>query len=225
MNAKRLLQHLLVVILLLPSPSVLMAVEEDDLCEPFLDGKVDASLLSSMLSAAESGHLYRIDQDSSRMGFCVDSQLSRVEGSFRDFRGGLAIDSGRTGDGQAMVVIRTDSVDTDAAFIKKLLKGDSFFDVENNPEILFISTGFEWTSSTTAKLKGDITLRGITRSVVFDVTLSELKQAMVTSLEDRIMVKATTTLNRADFGMTSLSSLVSDNVRLCMSVEATRYKS
>jgi polyisoprenoid-binding protein YceI len=223
MNAIKLIQRLLLAVLLLQAPAVLMATE-GELCEPFLDGKVDPSLLSTMLSAAENGHLYRIDRNSSRIGFCVDSQLKRVEGSFHDFRGGLTLDSGTTSNGQAMIVIRTDSVDTDAAFIKKILKGDSFFDVENNPEILFISTGFEWTSDTTAILKGDITLRGVTRSMAFDVTLTEMGSAN-SGDEKKIMVKATTTLNRADFGMTSLTSMVSDNVQLCMSVEAIRYKS
>jgi len=60
--------------------------------------------------------------------------------------------------------------------------------------------------------------------VVFDVALTEKSQAN-TGEEKRIVVKATTTLNRSDFGMTSLNSLVSDNVRLCLSVEATRYQS
>ncbi|MDH3561024.1 MAG: YceI family protein [Gammaproteobacteria bacterium] len=224
MNAIKLFRRLLLAVLLLQAPAMLMAAE-DDLCEAFLDGKVDASLLSTMLSAAENGHLYRIDQDSSRVGFCVDSQLSRVEGSFRDFRGGLALDSKDIDNGQAMIVIRTASVDTDAAFIKQLLKGDSFFDVDRNPEILFVSTGFEWISPTEAKLQGDITLRGVTRSVVFDVTLTDKSPANNAGAEDKILVKATTTLNRTDFGMTSLTSLVSNNVRLCMSVEATRYKS
>jgi polyisoprenoid-binding protein YceI len=224
MNAMKLFQRLALAVLLLQTPAVLSAAEDYDLCEPFLDGKVDATLLSTMLSAAENGHLYRIDQDSSRVGFCVDSQLSRIEGSFSNFQGGLAIDSGTTSKGQAMVVIRTDSVYTDTAFIRQLLKGDSFFDVENNPEILFVSTGFEWTSATTARLIGDITVRGVTRSVVFDVTLTEKSQANAGE-DKRIIVKATTTLNRSDFGMTSLNSLVSDNVRLCLSVEATRYHS
>ncbi len=224
MNAIRLLRRLALAMFLLQGSAALVAAEEEDLCEPFLNSKVDASLMASMLTAAENGQLYRINQESSQVGFCVDSQLSRVEGSFRDFRGGLALDSGTSSDGQAMVVIRTDSVDTDATLIKQLLKGDSFFDVENNPEILFVSTGFEWTSATTAKLEGDITLRGVTRPVVFDVTLTEITQASKDA-DKKILVKATTILNRTDFGMTSLTSLVSDNVRLCMSVEATRYKS
>jgi polyisoprenoid-binding protein YceI len=224
MNAIKLFQRLVLAVLLLQASAVPRAAEEYDLCEPFLDGKVDATLLSTMLSAAENGHLYRIDQDSSRVGFCVDSQLSRIEGSFSDFRGGLALDSGTASNGQAMVVIRTDSVYTDTAFIRQLLKGDSFFDVDNNPEILFVSTGFEWTSATTAKLIGDMTVRGVTRSVVFDVILTEKSQANAGE-DKKIMVKATTTLNRSDFGMTSLNSLVSENVRLCLSVEATRYQS
>lgn len=224
MNAIRLMQRLALSVMLLQGAAGLAAAEQDDLCEPFQNSHVDASMLSTMLTAAENGRLYRINQDSSQVGFCVDSQFSPVEGSFRDFSGGLALDSGTGSDGHAMVVIRTNSVDTDATFIKRLLKGENFFDVENNPEILFVSTGFEWTSATTAKLKGDITVRGVTRPVVFDVTLTEMPRAS-SNQDEKILVKATTALDRTEFGMTSMASLVSDTVRLCMSVEATRYKS
>ena len=103
------LKQLAVVITLL-SGAVLVQAEEADVCAPFMKGKVDASLLATMLSAAEHGHLYRIQQTSSRVGFCVNSKLSRIEGSFNDFQGGISLESGKKSDGQTMVLIRTDSL-------------------------------------------------------------------------------------------------------------------
>ena len=196
---------------------------EVDLCEPFLDGKVDASLLATMLSAAEDGHLYRIQKSSSRMGFCVHSQLSEIEGEFKDFKGGLALQPVVNGKGQAMVVINTASVDVKGRLIENLIKGENFFDVKNNPEILFVSKGFEWTSPSSAQLKGDLTLRGITHPVVFDVTLTALDGTQASNAE-KILVKATTEIDRTDYGMKALSSMVDDTVTLCMSVEARKYK-
>ena len=90
----KLLKQFVVVITLL-SGAVFVQAEEADVCEPFMGGKVDETLLAEMLSAAEDGHLYRIEQTSSKVGFCVDSKLSRIEGSFKDFKGGISLKSGQ----------------------------------------------------------------------------------------------------------------------------------
>jgi polyisoprenoid-binding protein YceI len=94
--------------------------------------------------------------------------------------------------------------------------------VVNYPEILFVSTGFKWTSETTGTLKGDLTLHGVTRPVTFNVTLLPVKNK-----DDKnagmVLVKAGTTIHRSDFGMDTLSRIVNDDVVLCMRVNAVRY--
>ena len=198
--------------------------EEAELCSPFRDGMVDESLLATMLSAANDGHLYRIQHDSSQVGFCVDSKLSRVKGDFKDFQGGITLNSGDNGNGQTMVLIKAASLDTKGSVIEGMLKSESFFDVKNHPEILFVSNGFQWTGPDTAVLKGDLTMRGIKKPVIFNVTLKPLDANKVDQAE-MILVKATTTINRADFGMEGLNSVVSSDVQMCISVEALKYHS
>jgi polyisoprenoid-binding protein YceI len=195
---------------------------ESDVCAPFKNGKVDQSVLESMLEAAEVGRLYRIEAASSKVGFCVNSQFKRVEGDFQDFQGGMTLSKEGAGKAQTLVVIKAGSLDTDGALIENMIKSERFFDVENYPEILFISTGFEWTSSTTARLTGNLTLHGVTKPVVFNVTLSDIKDQTAGEGE-QILVKATTKVSRAEFGMDTLSSLVDDNVQLCMSVKARKF--
>jgi polyisoprenoid-binding protein YceI len=216
-------RHIALTVALLAGASLVLA-EEADICSPFKDGKVDESLLSTMLSAADDGHLFRIQQESSQVGFCVDSRVSRIEGVFREFRGGMALDLNENGTGQTMVLIKSDSLDTEGSVIENMIKGEGFFDVEHYPEVLFVSSGFQWTGPDTAVLKGDLTLRGITKTVVFHVTLTALDENEVKDAQ-KILVKATTTINRADFGMKKLSALVNNNVQLCMSVEALKYGS
>jgi polyisoprenoid-binding protein YceI len=195
---------------------------ESDVCAPFKDGKVDQSVLETLLEAAEVGRLYRIEASSSKVGFCVNSQFRRVEGDFRDFQGGMALSKEGAGKAQTLVMIKAGSLDTDGALIESMIKSERFFDVENYPEILFVSTGFEWTGRTTARLMGDLTLHGVTKPVVFNVTLTDIKDK--TSVEgERILVTATTKVSRAEFGMDTLSSLVDDNVQLCMSVKARKF--
>jgi polyisoprenoid-binding protein YceI len=222
MNIKRILQRTLLAVMLLTSLGVAKS-EEAELCSPFMDGQVDESLLDTMLAAAHDGHLYRVQQDSSQVGFCVESKLSRIKGQFTDFKGGIALNDGDNIDGQTMFLIHANSLDTKGAIIENIIKGEDFFDVKRFPEVLFVSTGFQWTGKDTAVLKGNLTLRGITRPVIFNVSLTPVDARKIDQAQ-RIVVKATTTINRADFGMKDLTTLVNNNVQLCMSVEAMKYK-
>jgi polyisoprenoid-binding protein YceI len=193
---------------------------EEELCAPFLHGKVDLSRVEAMRNAAKGGHLYRIQPDTSRVGFCVDSQFSVVKAEFKDFQGGMTLWPDHPGDKeQAMVLVKTASLDTDGSMIEYLLKGQRFFDVENYPEILFVSSDFKWTSDTTGIMKGDLTLHGVTRPVTFKVTLFPVKTGGEKPV-GKVLVKAGTIIRRSDFGMDTLSRVVDDNVELCMSVEA-----
>jgi polyisoprenoid-binding protein YceI len=222
MNMRKLFQQIVLTLALPTAAGVVQAVEAE-LCAPLRVGMVFISSLATMLSAANDGHLYRIQQESSRVGFCVNSKLSRIEGNFRDFQGGMALNSGDNGNGQTMVLIRTDSLDTKGAVIENVIKGEGFFDVEHYPEVLFVSNGFHWTGPETAVLKGELTMRGITKPVIFNVTLTALDANQLNQAQ-KILVKATTTIDRADFGMESLPSLVNNSVQLCMSVEALKYE-
>ena len=196
---------------------------EQELCAPFLHGKVDASRVESMRAAAKGGHLYRIQPDTSRVGFCVDSQFAVVNAEFKDFQGGLTLWPDHRGHKeQAMILVRTPSLDTGGSMIEYLLKSERFFDVQNYPEILFVSTGFTWTSDTTGTLKGDLTLHGVTRPVTFNVVLLPVNNQGKKDA-GKVLVKAGTTIRRSDFGMDTLSKVINDNVELCMSVEAIRY--
>jgi polyisoprenoid-binding protein YceI len=222
MNTKMFFNRLILTGLLLIKGMSGSAVAED-LCAPFEDGRIDESVMSTMLNAAEAGYLYRMQASTSQVGFCVDSAFQRVEGVFQEFQGGMALlpEAGKTG--QTVVVIRTDSLDTKGALVENLVRSSRFFDVANYPEILFVSTDFEWTSPTRAILRGNLTLHGVTKPVIFKVELSGSEGKQVGEAEN-ILVKATTTIHRSDFGMDTLSKLVSDSVQLCMSIKAKKYR-
>jgi len=232
MDTNILLQQILAIFLAISGLSLSHASDsnEGDLCSPFMDGKVEPSLIATMLDAAQDGNLYRIDDDTSRVGFCVSSKFNEVKGDFHDVRGGLTLSAttATSGDGQALLVINTASLDTKGSMIEHLIKSERFFDVEKYPEILFVSRGFEWTGQDTATIVGDLTVHGVTRAVVFDVTLIPVKDTsglenISGKLSNRMLVKATTTIHRSQFGMDNMSKLVSDSVDLCMSVEVQRY--
>jgi polyisoprenoid-binding protein YceI len=81
------------------------------------------------------------------------------------------------------------------------LKSPDFLDVATYPTISFKSTKVEPTSATTARVTGDLTIRGTTKSAVLDVEfLGAGKDPF--SGSDKAGFTATTAINREDWGLT-----------------------
>lgn len=201
------------------------AGEPDDLCAPFKNSSVDQSLVAMMLAAAEQGGLYRIQSSTSSVGFCAHSAVGRIEAEFTAFQGGVSLlGASQPGYGQALVRVDVDSLSTERSLLGHLLKSESFFDVENFPEILFVSTGLRWSSPSRGMLHGELTLRGVTRPVVFSVELIGSDGAAVEDAE-KVQVKATATIRPSEFGMQAVPKFADDAVDLCMRVDAVRYSS
>ena len=205
---------------LMLSISVIAHAEDETLCSPFKNAMIDQSKIAMMLEAAKDGHLYRIRPDSSRMGFCVNSPLGVIKAEFKDFQGGLALKKSNE-QGRVMVNIAVDSLKVDSAIVEAMLKGESFFDSEQFPDIVFVSTGFEWISDNKAVFKGDLTMHGVTKTVAFYVDLTNVKTVQG---EEVITVKATTAIQRSEFNMHTLTPMVDDRVSLCMTIDAYKYK-
>ncbi len=201
--------------------SVSSHAKDDNVCAPFKDADIDQSILSLMLQAATDGDLYRIKPGSSKMGFCVNGPTGEVKAEFHKFNGGLALNDVER-QGASLVRIEVDSLETDSGFIQMMMKSESFFDSEQYPDIIFASTGIEWTSDKKGVLKGDLTMHGVTKAVAFYV---ELKKTETEPGKEAVTVKATTTVQRSEFGMFTLSPMVDDRVSLCMSIDAYRHQS
>ena len=208
---------LLALVLVLP---VSVHAEDEALCAPFKNAQIDQSKLKMMLSAAKDGDLYRIRPDSSKMGFCVNSPLGVIKAEFRDFKGGLALKEAKE-QGSVMVNIAVDSLKVDSVIVGAMLKSESFFDTEQFPDIVFVSSGLEWITDEKAVFKGELTMHGVTKTVAFYVDLEKVETVQG---EEVITVKATTTIQRSEFNMHTLSPMVDDRVSLCMTIDAYKYK-
>ncbi len=202
------------------------AIADDSrVCAPFRDGAVDEALVAEMLKAAKDGHLYRIHSATSRVGFCVDSLIGRVEAEFQGFRGGLALRREVWGDdSQMLVMIDSESLKTDRQFIKDMMQSERFLHARKYPRILFVSSSLKWRSDTTADLYGMLTLHGVSKPVKFRVELTNILGSRAEH-EQEIVVIAKATIRRSDFGMDRLQMFVDDNVELCLTVSALRYQS
>jgi len=113
---------------------------------------------------------YNVDPAHSNVGFAVKHMgIATVRGSFKRFQG--ALDA--TGDAPVLQgVVEVSSIDTGDEQRDAHLAAPDFFDVRQNPEIRFHSTGVESTGGE-LKLRGEITIKGVTRPIELSGTIAE----------------------------------------------------
>jgi len=188
-------------------------------CTPFEGGRVEDRMLEVMRTAATEGRLYRVSRDNSKVGFCVRHfPLHEFRGEFTNLVGGLALPPERDQQGQALLLIHTSSMQASDSELMPLVMGEHFMDTENYPDILFVGRAFQWLTPQQAYIYGDLTLHGKTQQVVFNVTVDVLEPGEGDRPE-RIHLKGKSEVNRLNFDMRSHRVVVSERVRLCLSVE------
>lgn len=98
-----------------------------------------------------------------------------------------------------------------------------FFDAADDEMVSFKSTGIEVTGDKTAKITGDLTLNGVTKSVVLDAVQNQYGEH---PMEKKMWTgfSATTTLLRSDYGLGSFAPFISDEVALEISIEAGKVE-
>ncbi len=161
---------------------------------------------------------WTIDPSHSEVGFTVRHLMTKVRGLFESFEGTVT-----TGDSLAdtrtEATIDLNSVDTRDAQRDGHLRSADFFDVENSGPMTFVSTSFDGSSAS-----GELTIKGVTRTVELDVEyLGVDKDAYGNT---RIGFEATTEINRKDFGvdfdipLDGGKLLVGDKVNITLSIQA-----
>lgn len=193
-------------------------------CAPFEGGRVDQKLLAEMREAAHEGRLYRIVPGNSRVGFCVRYfPFQEFHGEFTNIVGGLTLPPDMERHGQALLLIHTTSMESSNPNLNSLVQGHEFMDVEHYPEILFVGRAFQWYNPLQAYIYGDLTLHGITQPVVFNIEV-DVPQRDANDRPENILLRGTGQVNRMEFDIRSHQIMISQTVRLCLSVELRRWQ-
>ena len=165
--------------------------------------------------------------------FCArHMMITWVRGHFKNVRGTLEFDLDKPARSRVEVTIEANQLWTGEPERDAHLKSGDFIDAENHPKITFRSTSVEMTGPHDALVTGDLTIRGVTRSVTLKV--QHLGEWQTPWWEDgidkgpktRAGFCATTTIDRHDFGVNWNSDLpdggvvVSRNVDITIDVEA-----
>jgi len=114
---------------------------------------------------------WQIDTVHSEVSFKVRHMMvSWGRGSFEKFGGTINIDEKNPENSTVDIQIDAASINTRQADRDAHLRSPDFFDAPNHPYITFKSTKVTQTGPNTAKLTGDLTIRGITKPATLDVT-------------------------------------------------------
>ena len=129
-----------------------------------------ATLFTTQTFAAET---YYTDQGHTEIRFSWDhAGVSLQSGEFTKASGKLVLDPDNIAQSSVNVTIDAASVSTGFGPLDDHLKSKDFLEVETYPEITFTSTSVEKTSDTTADVKGDLTIHGVTKPVTLKTTLT-----------------------------------------------------
>lgn len=140
--------------------------------------------------------------------FCVRHMMvTHVRGHFKDVHGTLEWDPARTEGARMEAVIDARRLWSGEPERDTHLRSSDFLDVERCPEIRFRSTAVRLLSENEALVTGDLSIRGVTRSVVLDVRYLGRWQTpwwedgMDKGPKTRAGFLATAQINRHDFGV------------------------
>jgi polyisoprenoid-binding protein YceI len=140
---------------------------------------------------------WNIDASHSSVTFRIRHLVSRVNGSFGQFKGTVLADPQNLAGGSVQVEIQTASIDTNNDRRDTHLRSGDFFDAEKYPTITFRSTRVQVTGRN-LRVHGDLTMRGVTRPVVLTGEMTGVTGA---AGKRRIGFEASTTIDRKDFGV------------------------
>lgn len=192
-------------------------------CTPFEARRVDTALLAEMRDAARQGRLYRIVPGRSRVEFCVRHfPFREFRGTFTRLVGGLTLPPEAGQHGRALLLVHTTSMQSNNPDLDALVLSHEFMDVRQFPEILFVGTDFEWYGPARAWIHGELTLHGVTRPVTFNAEIGVLEKDNDNGALS-LLLKGASQVSRTEFDMRGYPLLVSETVRLCLSVELARW--
>lgn len=174
--------------------------------------------------------VWEVDTSHTTVGFAVRHMMvTTVRGGFGAFSGTVEVTDGKPETARIKITVDTASVDTREARRDQHLRSADFFDVEQFPTMIFESETVEAMGADGLRVSGKLTLRGVTRPVVLDVT--DLTQPITDpGGNQRVGASATARIKRSEFGLTWNRAMeaggvvVGDEVTIQVDVQLVRKK-
>jgi polyisoprenoid-binding protein YceI len=169
---------------------------------------------------------YQLDTAHTSIGFVArHAMVTKVRGTFDDFEGRVHIDEDLS-QSTVHLAIKAESIDTRNEMRDAHLRSNDFLAMEEYPEITFDSTNVELVENDTARITGDLTIRGVTKPVTFDLAYTGSAKDPYGNI--RVGFEGSVVINRKDWGVNwnapleAGGVLVSEKVTLEFDVSAIK---
>lgn len=172
-------------------------------------------------SASAQGDKWQNDAAHSGAYFQIHfNGLDNIRGSFHKMMVSVSYDPKDVTKTMIDTTIDASSIDTDVDPRDKDLKSANYFDTDKFPNITFKSTKVETAGAMKLRVTGDLTIHGVTKTVVLDV---DGPTPVKTDDKGNSFVGAsgTTRINRKDFGITA-NPAVSDDVLINLELDLVK---
>lgn len=188
---------------------------------------IPAVFLSTMLMASGASMATDYVIDTKGMHAFIQFKVKHLGyswllGRFNNFEGEFSYDAKRPQTNKVKVFIDVPSLDSNHAERDKHLRSKRFFDTGKHAKASFVSTSWEQKEDGKALLKGDFTLRGITKEITINV-------ADVGNGPDpwggyRRGFEGTTVLHLSDWNMKEANILgdAAEEIHVYLSIEGVR---
>jgi polyisoprenoid-binding protein YceI len=141
---------------------------------------------------------WTIDPIHSYVGFVIKHlMVSKVRGNFTAFTGQITTADSIL-DSSVSATIEATSIDTSNSTRDDHIRSADFFDAENHPALIFVSSGLR-SAGGDFFMDGNLTIRGLTKAVTLTVETPEF--GATPSGGTKAGFSATTEINRTDFGV------------------------
>jgi polyisoprenoid-binding protein YceI len=188
---------------------------------------VVVALALAALPALADSSTWKIDSAHAHTAFTVRHLvITNVRGEFGKTEGMITLDEADVTKSKVEATIDVASVNTREAKRDEHLKSPDFFDVAKFPKMTFKSTKVEKAGEGKLKVTGDLTLKGVTKSVVLDVSgpTKEIKDPWGNVKRG---IAASGKINRQEFGVSwskliEAGPVVGDEINIEIEAELTK---
>ena len=176
-----------------------------------VEAPFDVSATAPGVYKSDGGHAY--------ITFSYDHQgYSRPWLRWRSWTGDLNWNPADPSQSSIAVVIDAASIDSGVDKFDEHLKSPDFFDVANHPQITFNSTSVTVDGPATAKVAGDLTVKGVTKPATLDVKINRAADDDFAK-GYKLGFSGKTSVKRSDLGVDKYTPFVGDDVEIIVEAE------
>jgi len=188
--------------------------------------KISVSIVLMLIAMTAFSQNWVSDPAHSRLGFSISHlMISHVTGNFKHFEIKAVTTKPDYSDAKIELIAQISSINTDVEQRDTHLKSADFFDAIKYPTLVFKSTSLKNIKGNDYKLTGNLTMHGITKTIVLDVSY-EGKVTDPMSKKDIAVFTIKGVLNRSEYGVGNKfpTAMVGDEVTINATAELSPSK-